>query len=108
MIRKLAIIILFLVFGLAFPKNTLAAGEFSSRYNVVYDVDSSGSTTVTEKITLKNLTDKYYASSFTLTIAASDLSDLVAFDSSGPLEVRLEQVEDLPNDKHKLKNKFNI
>ncbi len=54
MIRKLAIIILFLVFGLAFPKNTLAAGEFSSRYNVVYDVDSSGSTTVTEKITLKN------------------------------------------------------
>lgn len=67
----------------------LAQNEFSSSYNITYNVDETGLTTVTEKITLKNLTDKYYASDFKLTISATDLRDVSMTDSQGPLDVQV-------------------
>lgn len=63
-----------------------AENEFASSYNITYDVDSSGITTVTEKITLRNLTDRFYASSFNLSIGATNITDVAATDSQGPLE----------------------
>ncbi len=64
-----------------------ADNEFSSSYNINYDVDSSGVTVVTEKIALKNLTDRFYASSFNLSISATNVTDVAATDSQGPLEI---------------------
>lgn len=63
---------------------------FSTSYDVAYDIDVSGITTVTEKISLKNLTSQYYASEFKLTIGATEISDVKASDESGPMEVKVE------------------
>ncbi len=62
--------------------------DFSTSYDVTYDVGSDGITTVTEKIILKNLTSQYYATQFSLTIGATKVSDVAATDLAGPMSVK--------------------
>lgn len=69
----------------------LAADEFATSYDVLYDVDESGVTTVTEKITLRNLTAQYYASEFKITIGATQIFDIKAADPGGVLNVNQQQ-----------------
>ncbi len=85
MLKKLFLALFFIFFLFITPKDILAAGEFTSSYDVTYDVDASSVTTVTEKISLKNLTERFYASSFSLTISATDIFDVFASDSQGAL-----------------------
>ncbi len=66
-----------------------AAGEFATSYNITYDVDSSGETQVEEKVILKNLTDRFYASSFVLSIGATQISDVSASDAQGSIPVEV-------------------
>lgn len=89
MIKKLlaVFVFLFIIHNSPFIIPAYAAGEFSASYNVNYDVDASGSTQVTENIDLKNLTDRYFASSFTLTIGSTKLEDVSATDSQGIIPV---------------------
>ena len=68
-----------------------AEGEFATSYDVIYDVDESGITTVTEKISLKNLTSQYYADQFKLTLGSTELFDIRANDPGGAVEVTSEQ-----------------
>lgn len=75
----------------AAPEITASKGEFATSYDVLYDIDESGLTTVTEKITLKNLTSESYANKFKLTIGATQISDIKASDPGGPLEVTTEK-----------------
>lgn len=64
--------------------------EFSTSYDVTYDIDNSGVATITEKVTLKNLTSQYYANQFKITIGATQISDVKASDPAGPMEVKTE------------------
>ncbi|MDP3733056.1 MAG: transglutaminase-like domain-containing protein, partial [Candidatus Daviesbacteria bacterium] len=68
-------------------------GEFATSYDVIYDVSDDGVTLVTEKIVLKNLTSEYYANEFKITIGATQISDIKAFDDGGAMEVN-SQTED--------------
>ncbi len=70
------------------PPPGLSQQQFSTSYDVTYDVGDDGITTVTEKIVLKNLTSQFYANQFKLTIGATQVSDVKAFDDSGPMEVQ--------------------
>ncbi len=85
------------LFCLILPQKVSAAelptgkAGFATAYDVLYDVDDSGITAVTEKITLKNLTSEYYANQFKLTIGATQISDINASDPGGPLEVTQQQ-----------------
>lgn len=90
MIKKILIAVIF-SFLLILPNRVFAADEFSTSYDIVYDVDESGITTVTEKISLKNLTSESYASKFRLTIGATQISDIKASDPGGALSVTTEQ-----------------
>lgn len=87
MIKKLFVVFLFLFFV---PK-AYAAEEFATSYDVVYDVGLDGVTTVTEKVTLRNLTSQYYANQFKLIIGATQISDIKGSDPGGSLEVSSEQ-----------------
>lgn len=69
------------------PKPSLAVSEFKTDYNVNYDVSADGSTQVTEKINLTNLTETYFASNFVLTIGSTSLSEITASDQGGTMEV---------------------
>ncbi len=64
-----------------------AEGEFETSYDVTYDIGTDGNANVNEKITLTNLTPQYYATEFSLSIGSTQITDLSASDSSGPLEV---------------------
>lgn len=65
--------------------------QFSTSYDVAYDVGEDGITTVTEKVNLRNLTSQYYASEFKLIIGATQIYDLKASDPSGPMQVSEQQ-----------------
>lgn len=66
-----------------------AADEFSSSYDITYSVLEDGATDVTQNIQLKNLTDKFFPSSFSLIIPGSEVSDIIARDSQGNLGVEV-------------------
>lgn len=75
------------------PLKAFAAEEFSTSYDVTYDVVQDGVTLVTQKINLKNLTSQYYASDFMLTIGSTTASDISASDDSGAMETKVETKE---------------
>lgn len=86
MLKKLfATFITIFIFSF-FAQSVFAKGEFASSYGVTYSVNENGQTFVSESISLKNLTDRFYASNFSLTISAGDVEDVSAFDSQGSLK----------------------
>lgn len=91
-LQVVVVSILFFLFTVTCTLSTVyAAEEFATSYDVVYDVGGDGITTVTEKVTLRNLTSQYYASQFKLTIGATDIFDVKGSDPGGSLEVSTEQ-----------------
>ena len=95
-IRKILLTIflfLFIFIPKAFAEEELPTNkaEFATSYDVTYDVSDNGVTTVTEKVTLKNLTSEYYATQFSLTIGSTAVTDVTASDPSGPLETKVEK-----------------
>jgi hypothetical protein len=58
---------------------------------VKYDVAEGGQTVVNEKVTLKNNTDKFFPSSFSLLISATNIENVTASDADGPLEATVER-----------------
>ena len=88
MFKKIFVVFLFLFLVPGFKFQVFATDEFGTSYDVVYDVGEDGVTTVTEKVTLKNLTSQYYASQFKLTIGATQISDVKAFDEGGAMDVK--------------------
>ena len=91
MIRKIFVVILILITYLLSHITAFAADEFSTSYDVIYDVGEDGITTVTEKITLKNLTSQYFADQFKLTLGSTQIFDIKANDPGGVLDVKSEQ-----------------
>src|SRR3990167_10326666 len=89
MFRKVLLVV-FIAF--LFVSKANASEEFATAYDVTYDVDTSGITTVTEKINLRNLTSEYYANQFKLIIGATQISDIKASDGGGAMEVKSNQV----------------
>lgn len=81
-----AALLVVLSFYLINPSKTYADEQFSTSYDVNYDVGLDGVTQVTEDVTLKNLTDRFYASSFTLTIGSTQVTDVSAQNSEGSLD----------------------
>lgn len=68
------------------PSPAAAQGEFTTDYKVIYQVDNSGKTNVTQQITLKNKTTNFYADKFELKIGSTKVEDVKAQDASGPME----------------------
>jgi hypothetical protein len=85
MLKKLVVLAFLLFFF--YPSSVFAEGEFSSSYNVNYDIDDNGVANIIEGITLKNLTDKFYASSFNLLVGSSSIFDISAQDAQGVMQV---------------------
>lgn len=91
--KKILFAVAFLALFIITPFQVLAADEFSTSYDVIYDVGTDGTTQVTQKITLKNLTSKFYASNFTLSIGSTTVSDVFASDEAGAMETKVESNE---------------
>ena len=80
---KILGLVVFLLFFFLIPLNVFAENEFSTSYDVSYNIGESGIADVTQKITLKNLTDKFYADNFIFSVGSTDLTDVSASDGGG-------------------------
>ncbi len=71
-----------------------AEGEFSTSYDVTYEVSETGETQVTQNVSLTNRTKDYFASEYTLIIGSPRVTNIEASDSKGPLKTTIESRED--------------
>lgn len=65
--------------------SALAASTFSTSYDFNYRVSESGITSVTQEISITNLTSNYYASDYSLNFPTDKIKNVSAFSESGPL-----------------------
>ncbi len=87
--RFILSLLILLLFIFTFPFKAQAATNFSTDYDVTYTVSSSSLTHVNIKASLTNLTDKYYASSYSIQIGFKDIKNLSGFDSEGSLATKI-------------------
>jgi len=88
--RKVFFVLLFfLSVFLLLPQKIFADSNFTTDYNVTYTIDSSAKTHVNIDATLTNLTDNYYASSYSIQLGFTDLKDIVASDSQGTITPKI-------------------
>ena len=84
-------IILFLVFLFLLlftsPITVNAEGEFTTDYDVIYEVKETGATEVINKITLTNVFSNLYATSYSVVLDSMSPKNIKAFDLNGPLEI---------------------
>ena len=87
---------LFLLFfsWILFPDPVLAAGEFSVSYDVTYTIAEDGTGRVTQNIDLTNLTNRFFAKEYTLSIRSNKVENVSAKDRLGPLEISTEEIDD--------------
>jgi hypothetical protein len=102
-VKRLLTFILLILCFLVFPHTVSAADEFSTAYDVTYDVSEDSTTTITQKISLTNLTSQYYASKYSLSIGSTTLENVQATDSEGVLETKI----DKNNNRTNIDIKFN-
>lgn len=81
--------LLLLLFFLHFSKSALADSNFSTDYNVTYTVNTNSSTHVSLSVVLTNLTDRYYASSYSIQVGFTDVENLTAYDSLGTITPKI-------------------
>lgn len=75
-----------------FPSLTFAQEDkFDIRYDVNYLVSENGITSVTQNISLKNKTDDYRPSEYSLELGLIELKNIQASDSLGPLTPKIEK-----------------
>lgn len=87
-LTSLVLLVLILCLLVVIPTFAQEEQKFSAKYNVSYDVLSDGVTEVTENIQLKNLTDKFFPSNFSLIVPGNEIFDTQASDAQGKLEVQ--------------------
>jgi hypothetical protein len=83
-----AFLFLILFFFLPF-KQSFADQNFSTDYNVTYSVSKNSQTHVDLKGSLKNLSDKYYASSYSIQVGFTDIRNLKVSDSDGAISPKV-------------------
>lgn len=86
--RILFVFILFLIFV---PK-TFAQDNFTTDYNVTYNIQSSAQTYVNINVALTNLTPNYYASSYSIQVGFDDIRNLTAVDDGGKITPKIEKI----------------
>lgn len=95
LMRLLSLVLSLLIFfQLALPlqAQTESDSRFATNYNISYEVLADGMTQVTEDVTVRNLSDQYFASSITINISATDIQDVKASDKSGPLPIKVDNI----------------
>jgi transglutaminase-like putative cysteine protease len=74
--RRIAFSLFFLILVFLTLPKAFASPNFSTDYNVTYTISSSAETNVSIDVSLTNLTDNYYASSYDIEVGFTDLRNL--------------------------------
>lgn len=87
------IIVILLYCYIAGGVPVFAEGEFTSAYNLTYEVFESGNTRVTYNVGLTNQMTNFYAAEYTLTLATTKVQNILAFDKKGKLQTSIDKKE---------------
>ncbi|MDO8583158.1 MAG: transglutaminase domain-containing protein [bacterium] len=82
--KKIVALILFLIF-LFIPQSAFAEANFTTDYNVTYNVLENALTHVTFDVALTNQTSQYYASSYSIQVGFKDIENILARDPGGKI-----------------------
>ncbi len=94
MIKRLLLFLIFFIGFATFVPQTHAESNFSTSYKVDYTVNINGTTHAVFTISLKNKTDKYFASSYTLKVGFPTISNVKASDPNGGISPNIKRMED--------------
>lgn len=83
--KVLIFLFFFFLFHLLFLSVVLAQEKFTTDYDVSYSVDSNSQTLVNFRVTLTNLTEQYYASTYNIQVGFNDVKNIAASDSVGSI-----------------------
>lgn len=72
----------------------LGIGEFSTAYDVLYEISETGQTLVTQNVSLTNRTESFYATEYTLIVGNTEIRNVAAFDGQGPILDKVTQGEE--------------
>lgn len=81
--RKLFVLIIIFVFFSFFTTQVHADTNFTASFTSIYTVKETGITHANFSVVLKNLTDRYYASSYTIQLGFAQIENVKAYDSDG-------------------------
>lgn len=91
-VRKFLLPVVFLlIFFLLIPSRALAEEKFETRQTVNYAVFDNGLTSVTEKVVLKNKTDEFRPSQYSLELGFTDVRNIQISDSDGSITPKIEK-----------------
>ncbi|MBU2632709.1 transglutaminase family protein [Patescibacteria group bacterium] len=91
--KKLFLIINFLIVFLFFTSSVFAAETFTTDYVVNYEIKDTVSTHVIVNVSLKNNTTQYYASSYKIQFGFSNINNLYASDAEGKLNPKINKLD---------------
>src|SRR6185437_1805629 len=92
--KKLFSFLLLLFLFLFLPFVAHADDTFQTSYTVTYTIKSDGTTHANFAVQMENLTDKYYASSYTLKLGFQNISNIRASDPDGVILPDVKQTAD--------------
>ena len=87
-------IFLVLLFFISSQAPVQAADNFTTDYNVEYQVTDGGTTHALLTVTLTNSSTQYYASSYKVHLGFQDISNVRASDHEGPISPQVSKTED--------------
>jgi len=90
--KKILVSLLIFFVLLILPSKAFASDNFSTSYNVNYQVLDSGTTHVTFNISLTNKTSQFYASSYKIQVGFTHLNNVRASDPNGQIVPTVFQV----------------
>lgn len=79
------------------PKNIFAQSEFSTSYDITYNVDLTGLTTTKQVVNLSNNLDHIFATEYTIIIGSTKITDIKASDNFGELTPEITQAGNSTN-----------
>ncbi len=78
-------------------KPALALATFSTDYTIIYDINEKGTTHVTFNIAQKNNLSTVYATSYSLSLSQTNLSNIQVYDSRGQIKPLVDRTDNLTN-----------
>lgn len=90
-IKTFFVLISLLIIVILSSKSSFASENFSTSYNVVYEVKENESTRVTLNVGLTNKTSDFYAASYGVQTGFENIKNIYVVDGSGPLIYKTEK-----------------
>ncbi len=87
----LYLIIGLLVYWIVPPSQSEAAGEFQADYDVAYNISPSGTTIVTQTVTLTNKLSNLYPQKYSVLIDSEKIKNVIAHDRRGAITPAISQ-----------------